>query len=177
MKRFSQLFLATVLMASFGIYTACGQDKSKRPSPPVNISKDVSGVTVTVDYSSPAVKGRKVWGGLEPYDKVWRTGANEATTFEVSADVTINGEKLPKGKYALFTIPTEGNWTVIFNKVANQWGAYEYNEAEDALRITVTPKMAEELTENLAFDIGDDGTVSFAWEYLTFNFKVASAGS
>jgi len=174
MKRFSQLFLATVLLASIGVYTACGQDKSKRPSPPMNVSKDINGLTITVDYSSPAVKGREVWGGLEPYNKVWRTGANEATTIEVSKDVTINGEQLPAGKYSLFTIPTEGDWTVIFNKVANQWGAYEYNDAEDALRITVTPKMVQELTERLAFDIGDDGVVNFAWEYLTFNFQVAA---
>src|ERR1700675_3642107 len=97
-------------------------DKSKRPSPPATATGKVMGATITINYSSPAVKGRKIWGGLVPYDKVWRTGANEATIFETSKDIKIGGKTLKAGKYSLYTKPGEKEWQVIFNSQTGQWG-------------------------------------------------------
>jgi len=154
--------------------TTSAVDKSQRPSPPVSISSTINDLNLTLDYSSPSVKGRTIWGDLVSYDQVWRTGANEANVFSVDQDVMVNGEKLPSGKYALFTIPAEGEWTVIFNKVYDQWGAFNYDEAEDALRITVQPTSLDEPQERLSFDVKDDGTIAFAWGNLSFSFKVTT---
>lgn len=156
---------------------APADDKSQRPSPPASTTANVSGVNVTIDYSAPAVKGRTVWGDLIPYGKVDRTGANEATVFSVDKDVLINGQALPAGQYSLFTIPTETDWTVIFNKEAEQWGAYDYKESEDALRVTVTPAMVDEMKERLELTVTAEGIVKYHWEKLTFSFTVAPAAS
>jgi hypothetical protein len=110
---------------------------------------------------------------LVPYDKVWRTGANNATTIEVSENVKIGKNKMPKGKYALFTIPKIGDtWTVIINKVADQWGAYNYKETEDLFRFDVSVERTLENNESLKFDVKGDGTVVFTWEYKSFSFKI-----
>ncbi|MCG8307229.1 MAG: DUF2911 domain-containing protein [Cytophagales bacterium] len=142
-------------------------------SPPASAEATVDGVSVKIDYHAPKVKGRTIWGGLEPYDKVWRTGANNATTIEVSDNVKIGKNKMPKGKYALFTIPRKGDtWTVIINKEAEQWGAYNYKESEDLFRFDVKVARTLEINESLKFDVKDDGTVVFAWEYKSFSFKI-----
>lgn len=142
-------------------------------SPPATAENTVDGVKITINYSSPKVKDRIIWGGLEPYDKVWRTGANNATTIEVSENVKIGKNKLPKGKYALFTIPKKGDsWTVIINKVADQWGAYNYKESEDLFRFEVPVERTIDMNESLKFEVQDDGTVVFAWEYKSFKFKI-----
>src|SRR5258705_11168104 len=110
---------------------ACSQeDKSKRPSPPALAKETLeSGVTVSIDYSQPSVKGRTIGKDLEPMEgKVWRTGANEATVFEVSKDVKVEGKALPAGKYGLYSIAGKDEWTIIFNKTWNQWGT-NYSEA------------------------------------------------
>ena len=147
-------------------------EKAQRPSPPATASGLFGDLTINLDYSSPAVKDREIWGALVPYGKVWRTGANEANVITLNTDVSVNGEKLPAGKYSLFTIPGEGDWTVIFNKIYDQWGAFDYDPSEDILRIKVTPERIEELQERLFFDIDDAGRVVFKWEYLTFRFEV-----
>jgi len=142
-------------------------------SPPASAEGTVDGITVKIDYHSPKVKGRTIWGGLEAYDKVWRTGANNATTIEVSGDVKIGKNKMPKGKYSLFSIPKKGDtWTVIINKEAEQWGAYNYKESEDLFRFEVKAERTLEINESLKFDMKDDGTVVFAWEYKSFSFKI-----
>lgn len=142
-------------------------------SPAATAENTVDGVKIIIQYHSPQVKGRIIWGGLEPYDKVWRTGADEATTIEVSENVKINGHKVPKGKYSLFTIPKKGDfWTVIINKVADQWGAYNYDQKEDLFRFDVPVGRTLDLNESLLFEVKDDGEVVFAWEYKTFNFKI-----
>ena len=115
-------------------------DNKVRISPKAAVIQTVGFTDVRIDYSRPGVKGRQIWGGLVPYDKVWRAGANEATTISFSTDVIVNGKTLKAGKYGFFTIPTKDKWTIIFNKIADQWGAFEYNEAEDVLRIDVTPE-------------------------------------
>jgi hypothetical protein len=148
-----------------------------RPSPNATVSQTVGLTDVTITYCRPGVKGRVIWGGLVPYDQVWRTGANEATTITFADDVTIEGAKLPAGTYGLFTIPGKGEWTVIFNKTAKQWGAYQYKQADDALRIKVKPHEApfrELLTFCFPAVSAESATVAMAWDKLAvlFTFKV-----
>jgi hypothetical protein len=150
---------------------AAQDDKASRPSPPAEAKAMIGEAMVSVNYSAPAVKGRKVWGSLVPYGKVWRTGANEATVFETSADLMINGQKLPAGKYALFTIPGETEWTFIFNSVWEQWGAYRYDAEKDVLRVTAVPAASSAFHERLTFHIHDH-TVSLMWENLEVGFEV-----
>lgn len=156
----------------FSISVMAQDDKSSRPSPPAKVSEKVGNTTITIDYSQPSVKGRKIWGGLVPYSEVWRTGANEATTFETTADIKVEGEALKAGKYALFTIPEADEWTFIFNSVPDQWGSFRYDKSKDVLRIKVKPKMVDQPTEKMTFDISGDGSVSLKWEKLVVGFKV-----
>ena len=168
-------YLAVLIFALPALEAQAQDDKANRPSPAAQATATVDGVDVTIDYSQPSVKGREIYGDLVPYGEVWRTGANEATTFEVSGDVTVEGETLPAGKYALFTIPDEDQWTLIFNKQAEQWGAFDYDESQDALRVEVTPEDSEP-TEQLTFTISDDGEVSMMWADKAVTFDVGSAG-
>ncbi len=154
-----------------------GMDKP-RVSPNASVSQTIGVTEVTISYGRPGVKGRTIWGELVPYGEVWRTGANEATTISFSQDVTIEGEPLPAGTYALFTIPKEGEWTIVFNKTAQQWGAFNYEAKQDALRVKVKPQPTspqewmsfsfEELTANGA-------TVVLRWEKLAVPFKIQTA--
>lgn len=123
----------------------------------------INGATISINYSSPSVKGRKIWGELVPFNKVWRAGANEATTFETDKELTIEGKKLPAGKYSFFVIPNEKECVIIFNKEAKQWGAYKYKEAEDQLRVTVKQKIADSNTESLVYNINKNSIV-LSWE-------------
>ncbi|HUR79550.1 MAG TPA: DUF2911 domain-containing protein [Thermoanaerobaculia bacterium] len=154
---------------------AFGQVRVPRPSPKASVMQSVGLTDVTINYNRPGVKGRAIWGAVVPYDAVWRTGANEATTIQFSDDVWINGQKLTKGLYSLHTIPTTGDWTVIFNSVAEQWGSYSYDEKKDALRIKVTP-MPADFREWLTFEIADMNTdtakVVMRWEKLAVPFTV-----
>jgi len=150
-----------------------------RPSQKSQLMQTVGLTDVTINYSRPGVKGRKIWGDLVPYDKVWRTGANEATVITFSTDVKVNGQALTAGTYSFHTIPTKGDWTVIFNKKADQWGSYAYDEKEDALRIQVKPQ-SHEFTEWMQFSMPDiavdKGTMALDWEKLrvAFNIEVAT---
>ncbi len=168
------LFLMAI--ATTSMLVACGQeDKSKRPSPPAQAKETIaSGAVVTIDYSQPSVKGRTIGKDLEPMPgKVWRTGANEATVFEVNKDVKVEGQNLPAGKYALFTIAGDNEWTIIFNKTAKQWGAYDYKESDDALRVKVKPANAESFAEKMTINVGKDGTVTLLWGDRKVDFKVS----
>jgi hypothetical protein len=149
------------------------QDKSKRPSPPAQLTATLtSGAVIKIDYSQPSVKGRAIGKDLEPMqDKVWRTGANEATVFETSKDVKVEGKTLPAGKYSLFTIAGANEWTIIFNKTWNQWGAYDYKEADDVLRVKVKPMKSDKFAEKMAFSY-NAGTVSLHWADSRVDFKV-----
>jgi hypothetical protein len=145
--------ISFAVLASSLLLTLSAQaqdDKSKRPSPPAMVKQELaSGAAVSIDYSQPSVKGRTIGKDLEPKDgEVWRTGANEATVFETSKAVKVGGKDLPAGKYALFTISGKDSWTIIFNKIWNQWGAYDYKEADDALRITAKPEKAGAFAES-----------------------------
>ena len=147
------------------------EDKSKRPSPPATATGTVNGATITIDYSSPAVKGRKIWGGLVPYDKVWRAGANEATLFTTSKDIMVEGKKLPAGKYSLYAIPGEKNWVIIFNSKTGQWGVKDDEStteepANDVLRVTVKPQKSSAFNERMKFVINGKG-FALEWENLS----------
>jgi len=161
----------------FAIATTHGQaDKSKRPSPPALEKQTLkSGANVSIDYSQPAVKGRTIGKDLEPMaGKVWRTGANEATVFETSKDVKVEGKSLPAGKYGLFTLvdSATGDWTIIFNKTWNQWGAFDYKQADDILRIKAKHKKADEFAERMTFTISKDGDVHLLWGNVDVKFEV-----
>ena len=165
--------LSFVLLASFltsGI-SACGQDTKEPASPPAKATGKAGNATITIDYSAPSVKGRKVFGELVPYGKVWRTGANNATVFEIDSDVKIEGQALPKGKYGFFAIPNETEWILIFNKTWNQWGSFRYKQEEDVLRVKVKPGKTASLTEKLVYTV-NNGVVTLAWENTEVSFKV-----
>lgn len=172
-RRSTYASLALIALAAAAL-PARAQTGPPRPSPKATVSQ-VAGLTeMKISYSSPAVRERQIWGALVPYDKVWRTGANEATAFEVSTDVTVEGKPLPAGKYALFTIPGKERWTVIFNKT-QQWGAFNYEEAADVLRVEVAPRPAPH-HERLQLTIEDftdtAATIVLAWEKVAVPVKV-----
>lgn len=166
------IVLAALLVASAA---AAQQLNLPRVSPTASLEQTVGTTDITIKYNRPGVKGRTIWGGLVPWDQVWRTGANEATVFEVSDDVLINGQRLPKGAYSLHTIPGRDQWTIIFNKTANQWGSYSYDQSQDALRVTVKPDRADH-REWMQFEIPelttDTAKVVLRWENLAVPFTV-----
>jgi hypothetical protein len=170
-----------------------------RPSQKSSVMQTVGVTDISITYSRPGVKGRKIWGDppagaavgtatlddgrvrpsdapIVPYGHVWRTGANEATLFEVSDNVLINGQPLPAGRYSLHTIPTKDEWTIIFNKDDGQWGSFAYDEKKDALRVKAKPEMVADNQEWLAFGIDPVGEnaarVNIRWEKLTVPFTV-----
>ena len=136
-----------------------------KPSPAAKATGKIGASDVTVVYSSPAVKGRAIYGALVPYGEVWRAGANEATTVAFSEPVTVQGKPLPAGTYSFFVIPTSKQWTVIFNKEPKQWGAYKYDQKLDALRVVVTPRKAAKLNERLTYAVMPNG-LTLSWEKL-----------
>ena len=140
-----------------------------RVSPPARVVQTVGLTDVSVDYHRPAVRDRRVWGDLVPYGEVWRAGANENTVFETSTDVMVEGEPLAAGRYGLHTIPGETEWIVIFSEQADAWGSYTYDPAEDALRVTVTPRpgpMAERLAYRFDDADQDSATLVLSWDRL-----------
>jgi hypothetical protein len=142
-----------------------------RVSPDKATYQKIGYTEVNVKYGSPGAKNRQIWGELVPYNKVWRAGANNATTIEFSSSIAINNMSLDSGKYALFIIPRENDkWTIIFNKTYKQWGAFKYNKNEDALRIDVLPRRTNNQTENLTYSINQVGykfgSVVLKWDYV-----------
>jgi len=158
--------------------TKKAEDKSQRPSPPAFVKQTInSGATISVDYSQVSLKGRTPGVDVEPKeDTVWRAGANEATVFETDKDVTINGQALPAGKYAFFTIKHGEDWTLIFNKVWKTWGAYDYatkNKDQDALQVTVKQEQPLVPSQKLLYTIDQSGKVTLHWgpEQVSFNVQ------
>jgi hypothetical protein len=155
---------------------AAQQDKSQRPSPPAQAQcKFADGKTITVDYSSPRAKGRKILGGLVPWGQVWRTGANEATTFVTSGDLTVEGKDVPAASYTIFTVPlTADKWTLIINKHTGEWGIPYTYPSEELVRVdmsaTKTPAPVENFT--ISFDqTGDSCTLQLSWENTMASVK------
>jgi hypothetical protein len=178
MKR--QVVILTLF--AFVIATACsaqmGGDKSKRPSPPASASCNLGGgKTITTDYSSPRMRGRVIYGDLVPYNKVWRTGANEATTFVTTADLIVGGAKVPAGSYTIFTIPNFDKWTLIINKKTGEWGIpYKYESDELArvdMKVTKLPASVENFT--IAYDTSASGcTLRIDWETTRASVEISA---
>ena len=168
------LSLSMMSLLLFFTLGSCAQaDKSKRPSPPALVTQKIGDLTISIDYSQPSVKGRVIGTDLEPKPgQVWRTGANEATVFEVDRDVKVNGNALPKGKYGLFTLVDGNDWIFIFNKTWKQWGAFDYKEADDALRIKVKGGKADPFAEKMNFSINEKGKVTLVWGDKKVDFLV-----
>jgi len=163
-------FLMIILISGLSL---SAQKKVK--SPAKEMSESFNNVDVTINYNAPSVRDREIWGGLVPHDKVWRTGANGATKITLSADTQIEGQALAAGTYAIFTIPKENSWTIIFNKDADQWGANNYDEAKDALRVEVTPVMMDEKTEQLTFLKADDSSIHLTWDKMAVPIRIGAA--
>jgi len=144
------------------------QDKSKRPSPPATAKCDLGGgKSITVDYSSPRVKGRKIFGAIVPYGEPWRTGANEATTFVTTGEAMVGGQHVPAGNYTLFTVPNKDKWSLIISKKTGEWGIPYPGADSDLLRVDMKASATAAPVENftIAFDKGAKGcTLRMAWE-------------
>jgi Protein of unknown function (DUF2911) len=153
--------------------TACGQ-RMNTQSPVAKVSgATASGAMINIRYNQPSVRGRAIGKDLEPLPgKVWRTGADSATAFEVSKEVKVEGKSLPAGKYALFTIANGDDWTIIINKNWKQWGAFTYKEADDVLRVNVKAVKAAKFAEKLAITVSKEGKVSLLWGDSDVSFKV-----
>lgn len=165
-----QIFVLLLSLASVINLSA----QEKRKSPKAEVSDQIDGVNVSITYGQPSKNDRDIFGGLVPYDKIWRTGANEATVLEVDQAVQVNGQNLKAGKYALFTIPGEESWTIILNGVWNQWGAYNYDQSKDVLRFEVDPEESD-LTEKFTIEINEDGTIEMKWDKTAVSFMVEGA--
>lgn len=203
LKRFYTSTFALLFLVLCAASHASAQTPSvrlPRPSQKASVTQTIGVTDINITYSRPGVKGRKIWGDppaavpangtatlddsstrakdapIVPYGHVWRTGANEATTFSVSDDVLIQGQKLPAGSYSLHTIPGKDEWTIIFNSVADQWGSFNYDEKKDALRVKAKPQMVADNQEWLAFEIPSvtptAAQVVLRWERLRVPFTV-----
>lgn len=153
------------------------QNNLPRLSPKAYVGQSVGYVNVEINYGTPGVKDRNIWGDLVPYKKVWRTGANEATTIEFDKPLIIEGNQVPAGKYSLFTIPDKDEWIVILNKTYDQWGAYKYNESEDLIRFKVIPKKdnyVERLKFNIEYTDAYKAKVILQWAEISISFLLDS---
>jgi tetratricopeptide (TPR) repeat protein len=170
------------LFAASAVLLLSAQDKPApvrltplRPSPASTLAQDIGISKIELSFARPAVKGRKIWGELVPFGQVWRAGANNATTLTLSHAAKVAGKDLPAGTYGFFVLPGEKSWTLILNKKAKQWGAYEYKAEEDVLRWEVTPQAApflEYLEYRVIPQSADLATVELGWEKLRVSFPV-----
>jgi hypothetical protein len=159
------------------IVSSAQQDKSKRPSPPAQAQcKFSDGKTITVDYSSPRMKGRKIFGGLVPYGEVWRTGANDATTFVTTANLSVDGKDVPAGNYTIFTVPEQDKWTLIINKQTGEWGIpYKY-EANELARVPMQTSKTSSPVENFTVSLNQSGnscTLQMSWESTQASVQIS----
>lgn len=202
-RSFSILFAAMLL--SLCVSAISAQVVQPRPSQKASVTQTIGVTDVTLTYYRPGVKGRKIWGDptpeqaakakgeatldnqnerpkdavIVPYGHIWRTGANDATTFTVTDEVLVNGQKLAAGTYSLHTVPTKDEWTVVFNGTANQWGSFNYDPAKDTLRVKTKPEWVNESQEWLQFtfeDVTDNSAkVTLRWEKIRVPFTVSVA--
>ncbi len=174
MKKFA---LLTVLFFAFAVFASAQQDKSKRPSPPASAEcKFPDGKSVKVDYSSPRAKGRKIFGDLVPYGQVWRTGANESTTFVIDSAVVVGGQNVPAGHYTIFTIPEANKWTLVISKKTGEWGTDYPGTGEDLARVPMSVSKTGAPVENftIGFDqAGNKCTLHMDWENTRASVDIA----
>jgi tetratricopeptide (TPR) repeat protein len=175
--------MRSLLLPALLAFTLAAQDKPApvrlaqlRVSPASTLSQEIGISKIDLAFARPAVKGRKIWGGLVPFGEVWRAGANNATVITFSHAAKVAGKDVPAGAYGFFVIPNEKSWTLILNKKAKQWGAYEYKKEEDYLRWEVTPQ-AGPFLEYLDYHVMptdiSNATVELGWEKLRVSFPVA----
>ena len=168
--------IAALSIAALSFATPARAEEKKRASPHAEVSATLAGKKITISYGRPYVKGRAIFGGLVPWDQVWRTGADEATTFTTEADIVVGGLKVPKGEYALFTIPTEKDWTLVLNKTAKQWGAFKYDAAADLGRTPMTVAAAAKPVEQFTIEMvpaGKQLTLKLAWDKTVATVAIA----
>jgi hypothetical protein len=162
----SRLIAGSVLAT--GLFAQAPKIDFPQASPPATIKQRIGLTDVVIDYSRPGVKGRVIFGGLVPYDQVWRTGANSATKISFSTAIKLNGTSVPAGTYELFTIPGKAEWTVIIHKDMSEWGAYAYDAKNDVARIKATPMAAPTMYESFTMGISDlrdeSATLNLLWE-------------
>lgn len=201
LKRSSISFFVVLFVLCLAV-SASAQVVTPRPSQKASVMQRIGATDVTITYSRPGVKGRKIWGDplpeqtasvkgeatldnqnvrpkdavIVPYGHIWRTGADDATMFVITDEVLINGQKLPAGTYSLHTIPAKDEWTIVFNGTANQWGSFSYDAAKDTLRVKAKPTWVNENQELLAFTfdpVGEDSAqVNIRWEKISVPFTV-----
>lgn len=171
---FITMFIIVFAIASAMPALAERGDDAKRASKNGKLEGAIDGVKIVVEYGRPKVNGRAIWGSLVPFDKVWRTGANEATVISFDKDVMIQGKKLAAGSYALFTIPGKAEWQVIFNSVTKQWGSMKYDKTKDVLVVKVKAVKNKDLVEELTFKTKKN-MVGMLWEKCIVPFKVAAS--
>lgn len=175
MRPETRTLLICLFLCTFAVAAVAQPAGPPRVSPMATTSQVVGLAEVEITYSRPFVKERTIWGELVPYGEVWRTGANEATTFEISHDAKIDGKALAAGEYALFTIPGESSWTLIFNNEAEQWGAFQHDPEKDALRVEVKPESAphaEMFTIGFSDVDSDSARVNLHWKDVNVPFVV-----
>jgi hypothetical protein len=179
MRWSSRWSLALLLALGAGTHSLTAQSRDiafPAESPRGHTSTHVGFTEVSLDYGRPAVRGRKVWGALVPWDSVWRAGANENTVIAFTTPVTVGGTTLPAGRYGLHMIPTAAAWTIILSRQANAWGSFTYQQSEDAVRVSTTPRPAE-MTERLVYTLDDvtDSTVTatLRWEKLAVPLPIS----
>jgi hypothetical protein len=166
---------ATIILCTALVLTFFGSEsfaqEQKPKSPPVTVSGKIDGITVTVNYNQPSARGRKIMGGLVPYGKVWRTGANATTSIEFSGDVKIGDKTVTKGKYGLYTIPGETEWTIMINKDI-KWGSDEYTEKQDVARVKAKPVKTAAFVEAFTISV-EKNLVVMRWENTEVSFKIS----
>ncbi len=175
MNKLKNVFLATALIVST---IASAQLKTPQPSPSASVTQTVGLTDVTIDYSRPGMKGRAIFGDLVPFDKIWRTGANKATAISFNDDVSINGNDVKAGKYAVFTIPGKTEWTIIVNSNTELWGAGDYKKEEDVARFTVKSTQLNDAVESLTIDFSNfnqgEAQVNLSWENTRVSFPIST---
>lgn len=174
MKSTLNLRLVTATLIILSSTLACSGQMEKRKSPLDSVAANLEGTQVSITYSRPSKRGREIFGGLVPYGKVWRTGANEATVLETDGALRLpNDEVLEAGRYALFTIPGPDKWVVIINGVPSQWGAYNYDAEQDVSRFEVEAGQTKKLSKKMTFQINEAGVISLNWDQTQVQFKVS----
>lgn len=165
------------LIVAWAVVVAAQQDKSKRPSPPAQATWDLGGgKSVTIDYGSPRVKGRKIYGELVPFGQVWRTGANEATALVTPMDLTVGGTSVPAGSYTIFTIPSKDKWTLIISKKTGEWGTDYPGQANDLARVDMKVSSLPASVENFTISFektGNGANLNIDWETTRASVAVA----
>jgi hypothetical protein len=162
--------LLPIFFISIGLWS-CGTQTRERPSPLRADSMVFKSNLLHLQFSSPAVNSRNIWGDLVPYDQMWRTGGNEASTFSTSGQIKVAGHLIDSGKYAIFSIPSQNQWQIIFNEHWNQWGTFSYDSTLDVARILVNPRNNAEFSERMKFYFESD-SLKFQWEHLAFSLAL-----